>query len=177
MNQTGQAKNPFPLTRILLETQSWDSVNNWISGRLVLKLILIHAETPFSEVIFSFSTFGRFRCFSASIWSHSVTFVSFWCVSIHGHVILYAYQVDISPITHHHSFKRLRKQLKFNTLMSLFWLFWRCAMRFDMWFVSGRSRISSSSLWHGWRMLVFLLPKDEPGRFRLSSCQVGFLFL
>ena len=66
MDQTGQAKNPFPLTRILLVTQSLDSVNNWISGGLVLKLILIRAETPFLAVIVSFSTFGRFRCCSAS---------------------------------------------------------------------------------------------------------------
>ena len=79
MNQTGQAKYPFPLTRILFETQSWDSADYWISGMQVLKPILIRTETPFFEVIFSFSAFCWFRCISAS---HSELFGDIRAISM-----------------------------------------------------------------------------------------------
>lgn len=83
MNLTGQAMNPFPLTRKLFETQSWYSANFSNLRQVCFKPILIRAEAPFFEVII-------FSVFSPQTYNLSVTFVPLWWVSRHGYVILYS---------------------------------------------------------------------------------------
>ena len=88
MNRTGQAGSLFPLTRNPLQPLKRRPSKNLLSGRPILKPILISAENPFPRLFFGFQHHANFGVFLPQNYGQKPISALFQHVTLHGNTIL-----------------------------------------------------------------------------------------